>query len=318
MRKYHHLVASYIPALGIVAISIAARPLSSFAIGNLATQAVLFTALAVIPAYRTGRMSYVDIAWPWGLVAIGLQVPVYAPRFGPASAAITAAYLAIGLRMGIPGLVYLARYRGLKGEFARYRYQRIRWAAVGWRGERVPMQLEIFVQALANMSVLAVPALLVAADPDQRLELFQVIALVVWLRSWTLEWLADRQKRQYAAHAKRTATCEVGMWRYSRHPNYFFQWVGWVALAAAAAPALVRLGQVTSATQTWTLALALVAAPAFMLWTLFHLTGIKPAEHYSVQKRPGYGEYQRTTNRFVPGPRRRHGERVNIRHHARA
>ena len=64
MRKYHHLVASYIPALGIVAISIAARPLSSFAIGNLATQAVLFTALAVIPAYRTGRMSYVDIAWP--------------------------------------------------------------------------------------------------------------------------------------------------------------------------------------------------------------------------------------------------------------
>jgi steroid 5-alpha reductase family enzyme len=42
-----------------------------------------------------------------------------------------------------------------------------------------------------------------------------------------------------------------------------------------------------------------------MLWTLLELTGIKPAEHFSVQKRPGYVDYQRTTNRFVPGPRHR-------------
>jgi steroid 5-alpha reductase family enzyme len=317
MRRYHHLVVIYVPALGIVAIAIATQPLSSFAIGNMATQAALFTAVAAIPAYRTGKMSYVDIAWPWGLVAIGLQVPVYAARFGAAAAAITVAYVAIGLRMGLPGLVYLARVHRLEGEFARYRYQRIRWAAHGWGSERVPMQLEIFVQGLANMTVLAVPALLVAADPDQRLGLFQVLALVVWLKCWSLEWLADRQKRQFAAHAKRTATCQVGLWRYSRHPNYFFQWVGWVALAALAAPSLVRLAAPMSATQTGTLALALVAAPAFMLWTLVYLTGITPAEHYSVQKRPGYAEYQRSTNRFVPGPRRRQTDRVTVGQHVR-
>jgi steroid 5-alpha reductase family enzyme len=207
--------------------------------------------------------------------------------------------------MGFPGLVYLARFGRLKGEFPRYRYQRLRWAAAGWGGERIPMQLEIFVQALANMSVLALPALVVAADPDQRLELFQVLAFVVWLRCWSLEWLADRQKRLFASHAKRTATCQVGLWRYSRHPNYFFQWLGWVALAAAAAPSLAGVAQTASATQTGTLGLGLVAAPAFMLWTLVYLTGIRPAEHYSVQKRSGYAEYQRTTNRFVPGPRRR-------------
>ena len=304
MRRYHHLVATYLPALGMIAVLIATRRVSSFAIANCVTQTVLFTAVAAIPAYRTTRMSYVDIAWPWGLVAIGLQVPVYATRFGAASAAIATVYLAIGLRMGLPGLVYLARFGRLKGEFARYRYQRLRWAAAGWGGERVPMQLEIFVQAFANMSVLAVPAIIVTADPDQRLELFQVIALVVWLRCWSLEWLADRQKRQFASHAKRAATCQIGLWRYSRHPNYFFQWLGWVALAAAAAPSLVRVAQGGSATHTGTLALALVAAPAFMLWTLVYLTGIRPAEHYSAQKRPGYAEYQRTTNRFVPGPRR--------------
>jgi hypothetical protein len=159
--------------------------------------------------------------------------------------AISAAYLAIGLRMGAPGVVYLARFGQLKAEFHRYRYQLIRWADAGWKGERVPMQLEIYLQGLANASVLALPALL-----------------------------------------------DVGLWRYSRHPNYFFQWMGWNALALVA----------------WrgsgVLTIALLGAPAFMLWTLVYFTGIKPSEHYSVRKRPGYVEYQRITNSFVPGPRR--------------
>lgn len=312
------MAASYLPALGIIAVLCATRRFSSFSLGNAVTQVVLFTVVAAVPAYRTGKMSYVDIAWPWGLVAIGLQIPLYSPHFGPAAIALTAVYLAIGLRMGFPGLLYLARFHRLKGEFARYRYQRARWAAAGWGGEKLPMQLEIFLQGLANMSVLAVPAFLVASDPHQRLTAFQVIAFVVWLRSWSLEWLADLQKRAFASRAKRTATCDVGLWRYSRHPNYFFQWLGWVALAAIAAPSLLRWAQTMPASQTGTLACALVAAPAFMLWTLVHLTGITPAEHYSVQKRPGYVEYQRTTNRFVPGPRRRRNDQSAIGHHARA
>jgi steroid 5-alpha reductase family enzyme len=206
--------------------------------------------------------------------------------------------------MGLPGLLYLGRFRRLKGEFARYRYRRLEWRAAGWGAERVPMQLEIFLQGLANVSVLAVPAMLMAVDPDQRLSAFQLTALGMWAGCWSLEWHADRQKRRYAARGDRTATCNVGLWRYSRHPNYFFQWLGWVALALAAAQSLVDLAQWTSATQTATLALALAGAPAFMLWTLLSLTGIKPAEHYSVQKRPGYAAYQMSTNRFVPGRQR--------------
>lgn len=118
MRKYDHVVASYVPGFGIVAVAIATPHVAGFALGNLLAQAVLFTVVAAVPAYRTGRMSYVDIAWPWGLVAIGLQIPVYASDYGPAAVVLTAAYLAIGLRMGLPGAVYLARHGRLKGEFA--------------------------------------------------------------------------------------------------------------------------------------------------------------------------------------------------------
>jgi steroid 5-alpha reductase family enzyme len=285
-------------------VLIATPRVSSFTIGNAVTQAVLFTVAAGIPAYRTAKMSYVDVAWPWGLIAIALGIPVYCLDYGPAGVAMTAAYLAIGLRMGLPGVVYLARFRRLKGEFARYRYQRLRWAAAGWRGERVPMQLEILIQAIANMSVLAVPALLVASDHDQRLRPFQLAALTAWAACWSLEWQADRQKRRFAARGDRTATCDVGLWRYSRHPNYFFQWLGWVAIAFAAVPSLLHLADQLSPVHTAALAIALAGAPAFMLWTLLELTGIKPAEHFSVRKRPSYADYQRTTNRFVPGRRR--------------
>ena len=304
MRRNRHLLATYVPMLAALAALIATPTLSSFAVGTLAAQAGLFTVLAAIPARRTGKMSYVDIAWPWGLVVIGVQVPVYSARFGSAAAAITVVYLAIGLRMGVPGLVHLARFRSLRFEFGRYRYQRIRWAAAGWPDERVPMQLEILLQGLANASVLAVPAVLIASDRHRGLTTWQLAAVVAWAGCWSLEWLADHQKRVFVARGDRRATCEIGLWRYSRHPNYFFQWLGWVALAAAATPALLHLADTVSAPRSIALALALLGGPAFMLWTLVHLTGIRPSEHYSLQKRPGYAAYRRTTNSFVPGPRR--------------
>ncbi len=302
MRKCRHLAASYVPAAGVLALFVTTPRLAGFTIGNAIVQAAVFTALAVIPAHRTAKMSYVDIAWPWGLVAIGRLTPVESRHYGSAAVALTVAYLAIGLRMALPGAVYLARSRRLPREFARYRYRRMCWAADGWRGERVPMQLEIGLQALANMSVLATPALLVASAHDQRLRPPQLAALGVWLGAWSLEWLADRQKRHFAARAARGATCDVGLWRYSRHPNYFFQWLGWVALALVVGPLLTDVAQTASAAHIALLSVALAAGPVFMLWTLLELTGVKPAEHFSVQKRPGYSEYQRTTNRFVPGP----------------
>ena len=304
MRKYRDLLVGYAPMLATAGVLISDEHFSDFAMGNVVTQAVLFTVLAAIPAYRTGTMSYVDIAWPAGLVVIGLQVPIYATRLGPSAIAVAAVYVAVGLRMSLPGIRYLLRFHRLTGEFGRYRYRKFRWEAEGWQSVRVPMQFEIWLQAMANTSVLAAPALLVTADADQHLHPIQILALLMWAGCWSLESLADRQKRQFAARAERTATCDVGLWRYSRHPNYFFQWLGWVTLALAVTPTLVQLRYTVSATTLATLALALAAACAFMLWTLLELTGIKPAEYFSVRKRPGYADYQRTTSTFVPWPRR--------------
>src|SRR5207253_10734062 len=87
-------------------------------------------------------------------------------------------------------------------------------------------------------------------------------------------------------------TCQVGLWRYSRHPNYFFEWLMWVAYAlfAAASP----WGWLAS------------ACPLVMLYLLIRVTGIPPNEAQALRTRgEEYREYQRATSAFMPWLRRR-------------
>jgi steroid 5-alpha reductase family enzyme len=119
--------------------------------------------------------------------------------------------------------------------------------------------------------------------------------------------VADLQKSRFTGGYGNTGTgiCDVGLWRYSRHPNYFGQWVQWVALVGLALPSLAALRDATPAVAWVGLLVFLLMDAGAMYSTLVHYTGAVPAEHYSVRKRPAYAEYQATANRFFPGPRRR-------------
>ena len=100
------------------------------------------------------------------------------------------------------------------------------------------------------------------------------------------EALADHQLREFRA-SQSGPVCDRGLWRYSRHPNYFFEfvlWLGWGLWAVAA--------------RGWWLALS---APGVMLWLLTCVTGIPPAERSSLRRCPeAYRHYQQTTSPFFP------------------
>jgi steroid 5-alpha reductase family enzyme len=146
-----------------------------------------------------------------------------------------------------------------------------------------------FFQAQALAAVLlSIPALIAALNPDPSLSGVEVAAVGVWVVALVGESVADRQLEHFKAQpGNRGRTCRVGLWRYSRHPNYFFEWLIWVAYAlfASASP----YGWIA------------VACPLLMLYLLFRVTGVPATEAQALRTRgDDYRQYQATTRAFVP------------------
>ena len=95
--------------------------------------------------------------------------------------------------------------------------------------------------------------------------------------------------------------CDVGLWKYSRHPNYFFEWMVWNGLIVAAIPSWLALRSQETLAIWLLLGLGLLLASAVMYRTLVHLTGAIPSEYYSEQKRPGYKVVSTAHEPLLPG-----------------
>ena len=180
----------------------------------------------------------------------------------------------------------LARCKG--PEDARYARLRAEWGSTAGRMFFGLYMLQAFVAALVS-----VPYLVSAADPSTALRPTETAALALWCAAFALEVLADAQLRAYkASDAGKGKVCDVGLWRYSRHPNYFFEWLMWVALALFASGA-------PHGHLAW-------GAPVIMLVFLTRVSGIPPAEQQSLlSKGDAYRRYQAVTSPFVPWPPRK-------------
>ena len=101
---------------------------------------------------------------------------------------------------------------------------------------------------------------------------------------------------------KKNSVCNVGLWRYSRHPNYFAEWLVWTAMVIASIPSWLALYTQVHLIKWLLLGAGLLFVSKIMYTTLVHYTGAVPAEYYSLKKRAEYKNYQMETNRFFPGP----------------
>jgi steroid 5-alpha reductase family enzyme len=106
------------------------------------------------------------------------------------------------------------------------------------------------------------------------------------------EALADAQLKRFRSKvANKGRVCDIGLWRWSRHPNYFFEWFGWLAYPMIA----------LSLSYPW--GLAGLLAPVFMYWILVYVTGIPPLEAQMLRSRgENYRAYQLRTSKFFPLP----------------
>ena len=222
----------------------------------------------------------VDAGWAGGLALLGA---IYAAtgRGYPVRSLLIAAMAALwGLRLAL--FLLFTRVIGHPEE-GRYLQLRREW------GGNLPLKFLLFFQFQALLCILlSVPFLLAALNREPRLSVFEYAGAALWLVAWIGEVLADLQLQRFKSNpANRGATCRVGLWRYSRHPNYFFEWLIWVAFALFAISSPYGY-------------LALFA-PALMLFFLFRVTGIPATEAQALRSRgDDYRQYQRATSAFVP------------------
>ena len=282
--------------------------LFSISVVNGVAQIVLFAFVVNLPTWRTGRMSYVDIGWPLGLAVIGVVTLAISEGNGVRVAAVAGAYLLMGLRMGI-GALHMWRLGRFKTEFPRYEYQKLRWRRANKANVPLAMQAEVTVQGLANASYLAFPAFIIGSNPSPSVSGFEIVGGVLWAGAYVMESVADAQKirflRKMRKAGKANQVCKVGLWRYSRHPNYFAEWMVWNGFVVASVPSWWALRSSEPLVVWVLLGTGLLFVSRIMYATLVRYTGAVPAEHFSVQKRPGYVDYQRETNMFFPGPVKR-------------
>ena len=244
---------------------------------------VLFavTALVVLLALwaiqlRTRNAATADMGWAL-LVALGtllaartIDAPMERRLF------VAALAVAWALRLGW----YLLRDRGWPGlaEDGRYRALRERWAgSEEWRFLLVYLAQGV-VAALFVMPI-------AGAMPGGGLDGWAVLGAVIWVVAVGGEWIADRELARFRADpTTKGQVCQRGTWRYSRHPNYFFEWLHWWAYVA--------IGH--AAPLTW-------IGPLAMWLFLMRVTGIPYTERQALASRgEAYRRYQRTTNRFFP------------------
>jgi steroid 5-alpha reductase family enzyme len=283
-----------------VSLSSNSQDLTDLLLVNAAVQMSLFIVVACIPFLRTGRMSYVDIAWPFGVALIGAQLLFFADGDFVRRVAVGAVYLFIGLRMGVAALI-MGKKTGVifKTEFPRYQYRRMIFEKSGNKHIKIHMLAEILAQGVANISVLALPGFIIATNASTSISIWEVVGISIWAVAYILESVADTQKLLFISKNAK-GVCNIGLWRYSRHPNYFSEWLVWTGLVVATVPSWLSLKS-TEAFATWiALGLGAMCASVILYITLVYLTGAKPAEYYSVRKRPEYKEYQEKTSMFFP------------------
>ncbi len=180
------------------------------------------------------------------------------------------------------GLHIHRRGRG-HGEDARYTKLKEQW------GARWPVRMYGFylMQGVAAL-LFSIPFLAASLHPEPEIQPLEWFAAGLWLIAVLGEATADHQLERFKANpGNKKSPCKAGLWRFSRHPNYFFEWLTWCSFALFAFSAPYGF-------------LALIC-PVAMYHVLVNVTGIPKAEEQSLRSRgDAYRQYQKETNAFFP------------------
>jgi steroid 5-alpha reductase family enzyme len=232
-------------------------------------------------ARRIGNAGVVDIFWAFNFPVIALLLYGLATGWLPRKIMMCSMVIAAGLRLGTHLGIRVIGH--LSEEEGRYKQLRKEWAPHADRSFFWFFQ----AQALSNV-LLAIPFFVVTANTRPSFSTWEFIGVATWFLAFWGEALADRQLAGFKKDpANKGKVCNAGLWNYSRHPNYFFEWLQWTAWF------IFCLGSPWG----W----LGVISPLIILYLLLKVTGIPATEEQSLRSKGElYKNYQRQTSVFIP------------------
>ncbi|MDN3581665.1 DUF1295 domain-containing protein [Mucilaginibacter flavus] len=232
-------------------------------------------------AYKIKNAGVVDIFWSYNFPVIAIILFLLAPGYHDRKMLICAMVVIAGVRLGTHLATRIIRH--LDEEEGRYQQLRKEWAPIAEKKFFFFFQF----QAISNV-LLAIPFFIVCLNTKEVLSPFEYAGFILWFISVTGEAIADRQLAFFKKDAaNKGKICQTGLWYYSRHPNYFFEWLMWLSYF------IFALGSPYGY-------LAIIS-PAIILYLLLKVTGIPATEEQSLRsKGAAFKAYQASTSVFVP------------------
>lgn len=244
---------------------------------GLVVSLISFTAIWFLQR-RLNDAGIVDVFWSMMVASLGLFYCI--AGFGDRSRKIIAGVMVFAWALRLSH--YLLSRWLRSPEDRRYAALKAEW------GKAAQVRLYRFYQFQAMGCVLFSIPVFFAANNESGLNWLDFVGIFVFVVSLVGEWTADRQLDEFKRKSKNAGkVCNVGLWKFSRHPNYFFEWTHWFSYVFLAI------------TTDW--GWVSIIAPIAMYYFLTQKTGIPETEKQALKsKGDAYREYQRTTNAFFP------------------
>jgi steroid 5-alpha reductase family enzyme len=257
------------------------------AFGALALAAFLSAAMAFAwwVAEKSGRSGWIDAIWTFAVGLAGVASALMEPSERSRSLLVAGIAAVWSLRLGL----HISGRTARGGDDPRYRQLREEW------GERASSRLFGFLQVQAAAGWVLVLAVAVAAHRPGPLTLQDSLGAALFFVALAGEATADRQLARFAENGHAKGVCDIGLWGWTRHPNYFFEWLTWVAFALIA----------VDLTGAYPFGWIALSAPVLMYLLLVHVSGVPPLEAHMLRSRgDAFRLYQARVNAFWPGPPR--------------
>lgn len=258
----------------------------------LGNAAILLGAVLLlwVVAVRIDDVSFIDSFWGGGMALLAAVSWLRLAPAGPLATLIAAMAAAWGVRLAIH------LYRRWRREGEDPRYARMLKKPREQRRFASAALTRVFLGQAVLLFLVSSPAQLgiLAAGSDRGIDALALTGLALWLVGVFFEWVGDWQLARFRADpASKGQVMDRGLWRYTRHPNYFGDACAWWGIWLAAASA------------GWWVAAWTIVGPLFLTFTLTRWSGKPLLEAGLAKRRPGYADYVARTSGFFPLPPRK-------------